>query len=101
MESIELPFTPENARIVIALGSDPDAPYSHAQIAEWCERFWNRFADVDAPPEIERIMSVLADIESQWDMHLANELSAHPEANPNRVRAPEEWFVQWSESIDV
>ena len=99
--TIGLPFTVENARAVIATGASESGAYSHAEIAEWCERFWNRYSDTDAPPEIERIMPVLADVESQWDMHLANELAAHPDTPPNRVRAPREWFKQWSAKIDV
>ena len=100
MATIALPFTVENARAIIAAGASSTGPYSHLEIAEWCERFWNKYADVDAPVEIERIMPVLATVESEWDMYLANELSKHPATPPSKVRAPEEWFLEWGKEIE-
>ena len=101
MGTISAPFTVANARAIIAAGAAEGARHSHAEIAEWCERFWNLYAHTDAPPEIERIMPVLADVESQWDMHLARELASRPGVSPKEVEAPRKWFAQWSKQIDV
>lgn len=53
--------------------------------------------DVDAGPAIERLMPILADVETQWDLFLANthsfeELRA---MSLDDVRLPVEWFEQW------
>lgn len=101
MGTISAPFTVENARAILADGAVEGGAHSHADIADWCERFWNMYADIDAPHEIERIMPVLADVESQWDMHLASQLSVRPSISPSEVKAPREWFAQWSQQIDV
>lgn len=101
MKTISAPFTVENARAIIAVGAIESGRYSHAEIVEWCERFWNMYAEAEPSPEIERIMPVLADVESQWDMYLANELSVRPDVSPNDVAAPREWFAEWSKQIDV
>lgn len=54
---VELEFTPENALKVLAMGANPEkSPYSHKQIAEWCDRFWCMYLDVDAPKEIEKLL---------------------------------------------
>jgi len=84
---------------LLAFGADPDkSPYSHKQIAEWCERFWNKYCDVDAPKDIEPLMPVLADIETQWDLYLASTLSLSElkEQDFESVLLPVEWFINWS-----
>jgi hypothetical protein len=101
MGSISLAFTVENAKSIIASGAAESGPYSHAEIANWCERFWNRYADIDTPAEIERIMPILADVESQWDMFVASEVAKNPRQPPSSIRAPAEWFAKWSGSIDA
>jgi hypothetical protein len=100
MARIALPFSVQNAQAVIAFGASSDAPHTHAEIADWCERFWTAFCDVDAPAEIERIMPILAEVESQWDMFLADTLSKQPGTSSHEVQAPTEWFLAWGAQID-
>jgi hypothetical protein len=100
---IELEFTPDNAKKVIAHGLDPESSYSHQDIAHWCEKFWNKYCDIDAPEEIEKVMPVLADIETQWDLYLANTYSLKElkMKNFNEVRLPAEWFQKWLVEINA
>jgi len=83
---------------MLAWGANPEAsPYSHKQIAEWCDRFWCQYLDVDADPEIERLLPVLTDVETQWDLYLANtytleELRAK---DFETEQMPKEWFNDW------
>lgn len=95
---ITLPFTPDSVREVLGYGADPDkSPYSHKQIAEWCDRFWCQYMDVDAPPEIERLLPVLADVDAQWDLFLANTFSLKELRTQSfeGARLPTEWFEEW------
>jgi hypothetical protein len=60
---IQLEFSRENVQKVIEWGASPDSsPHSHQAIASWCERFWNKYCDIDAPEEIEEVMPLLAEI---------------------------------------
>ena len=100
---IELEFTPDNAKDVIAQGLNTDSSYSHQDIAHWCEKFWNKYCDIDAPEEVEKIMPVLADVETQWDLYLANSYSLKELQNKNfnEVRLPVEWFEKWLVEINA
>ena len=50
---IEFPFTRDSVIRVLTYGAHPEAsPYSHKQIAEWCDRFWCQYLDIDAEPVI-------------------------------------------------
>ena len=95
---IQLEFSRENFLILLGYGAEPEtSPYSHKQIAKWCELFWNKYIDVDASDEIENIMPVLADVETQWDLHLVNSYSL-PELrhrNFDQENMPVEWFENW------
>ena len=97
-KSIPLPFTPEAAIQVLAWGARPEAaPYSHMQIAEWCDRFWCQYMDIDAPASIERLLPILADVDAQWDLFLASTYSLE-ELRTNsfeEVRIPTAWFEEW------
>jgi hypothetical protein len=97
-QPVALPFTPEAAIQVLHWGAHPDAsPYSHKQIALWCDRFWCQYLDVDAPPEIEKILPILTDVETQWDLYLTNTYSLK-ELQSNtfeEVNLPVEWFQEW------
>jgi hypothetical protein len=94
---IDLAFTGDNARKVLAAGLDATSMYTHQDIAHWCERFWNFYCDVDAPRDIERIMPTLADVETQWDLYLANtyKLAELQKLDFRTVRLPREWFSDW------
>ena len=95
---IDLPFEPECVRRVLMCGANPgQSEYTHQDIAHWCERFWNKYADTDAPIERECIMPILADVETQWDLFLANTLTLQELQSLNfaEIRLPTEWFNEW------
>jgi len=103
-EPIELEFTRKNALILLRLGASPnESPYSHKQIAEWCDKFWCQYLDVDAPKGIEPLLPILTDVETQWDLYLANTYSLQElqEGNFDSVRLPIEWFEQWIQEANA
>lgn len=94
----QMAFTPAAVMQMLQWGADPaSSPYSHKQIAEWCDRFWCQHLDDDPPPEIERLLPILADVETQWDLFLANTytISEFQSGNFEGVRMPMEWFQEW------
>jgi len=96
---INLEYSKDNFLALLAFGEKPEvSPYSHKQIAEWCEMFWNKYSDIDAPNEIEKIMPILADLETQWDLYLANTFSPDElrTSDFESVKLPVEWFINWS-----
>ena len=95
---LELPHTPESVLTVLRWGAIPgSSPYTHKEIAEWCDQFWCHFMDVDAPAEIERLLPILADVDVQWDLFLANNYTFDDlrVLNLNDVRLPVAWFEDW------
>jgi hypothetical protein len=100
---IDLPFTRASVELVLRHGADPDSsPYTHKEIAEWCDRFWCRYLDVDAEEEIEQLLPVLTDVETQWDLYLANKHSVEELRSKSfdDERMPSEWFVEWLDQIN-
>jgi hypothetical protein len=90
---IQLPYTRESLVYLLACGAHPDtSPYTHKSIAKWCEIFWLKYADIDAPEEIEQLMPVLADVETQWDCY---EGCSATEVN----WMPVQWFEEWQQEI--
>lgn len=97
-ELIELEFTRENALKLLSMGAHPERSlYSHKQIAEWCDKFWCQYLDVDAPNEIEKLLPILTAVETQWDLYLANTYSLKhlQTGNFEDVALPVEWFEEW------
>ncbi|HTF98712.1 MAG TPA: hypothetical protein VL995_21400 [Cellvibrio sp.] len=97
-ESINLEFTRENALKLLCIGANPGSSiFSHKQIAEWCDRFWCLYLESDPSEEIERLLPILASVETQWDLYLANTYSMQElkEGNFESVRLPYLWFEQW------
>lgn len=94
----DIPFTRESVLKMLTWGANPEtSPYSHKQIAEWCDRFWCQYLEVDAEPEIEFLLPVLTDVETQWDLYLANTYSLE-ELRTNDFKneqMPKEWFNDW------
>jgi hypothetical protein len=102
--AINFPFTIENLRTVLAHGANPDkSPYSHHDIANWYERFWNEYCDSDLPSDIEHVMPILADVETQWDLYLANTYSLEQLwlLSLSEVFLPKEWFDRWLSAINT
>jgi hypothetical protein len=97
-----MPFTRASALQMLAWGASPESsPYTHKQIAEWCDRFWCQYMDVDASPEIEKLLPVLTDVETQWDLYLANtySLAQLKSQNFEHEQMPIEWFHDWLKQI--
>ncbi|MFA5353869.1 MAG: hypothetical protein WC291_06550 [Thermodesulfovibrionales bacterium] len=95
---IELDFTRENALAVLSWGAIPEeSPYSHKQIAEWCDKFWCKYLDIDPPKEIEELLPILTDIDDQWELYLVNTYSLRQlqEEDFEHVILPVEWFKNW------
>jgi hypothetical protein len=103
-EPISLEFSRENALRLLALGASPkESPYSHKQISEWCDKFWCKYLDVDTPEEIEALLPILTDVDTQWDLYLVNTYSIKElqEGNFESVCLPTEWFDQWLEEANA
>ena len=97
-----LPFTPEAVTQVLVWGANPaKSPHSHKQIAEWCDRFWCKYIDVDPPPEIAKLLPILTDVETQWDLYLANTYSVEQLRTQSfeDIRLPIEWFREWLQQV--
>ena len=93
-----MPFTREAVTQMLAWGANLTAsPYSHKQIAEWCDRFWCQYLEVDASAEIEKLLPVLTDVETQWDLRLANTYSIDELRTKDfeQEQMPKEWFDEW------
>lgn len=97
-KAADMPFTPESAIQMLEWGANPEqSPYSHRQIAEWCDRFWCQYLDINAPEEIERLLPILTDVETQWDLFLANTYTLEELRTQSfeQVRLPVAWFQKW------
>ncbi|MDO8652765.1 MAG: hypothetical protein Q7R66_11295 [Undibacterium sp.] len=102
IKPVTLPFTPEAVIQVLEWGADPErSPHSHKQIAEWCDRFWCQYIDVDATPEIERFLPILTDVETQWDLYLANvyKIEELRSRSFEDECLPVEWFQDWLSKV--
>ena len=99
---IELPFTIESLRKVLSCGLDPDnAPYTHQEIAHWCDRMQMMFLDTDEEPEFDHAISIAADVDCQWDLYLANTYSLKELQGLNfaEVKLPVEMFSGWLKQL--
>lgn len=95
---VKMPFTREAAIQMLKWGANPElSPYSHKQIAEWCDKFWCQYLDVDAEPEIEALLPILTDVETQWDLYLATTYSLEELQTKDfeHEQMPKEWFNVW------
>ena len=99
MTPVELPYTSDTARQMLAWGATPStSPYTHRQIADWCGRFWSEFMDSDdVPSDIEKLLPVLADVDAQWDLNFYNSFPLHELhlINQDQVQVPTQWFQEW------
>ena len=97
---IQLDFNRENFRKVLNWGLDR-TPYSHRAVAFWCERFWNRYCDIDAPDEIEEIMPLLAEVERDWDIFFAMNESKQIKNSEGPLFLPASFFEDWIAKLGV
>ena len=99
----ELPFTRESVLKMLWWGKNPArSPFSHKQIAEWCDRFWCQYIDIDATEEIETLLPILADIDTQWDLFLVNTypIEQLKKLDLDLISMPVEWFTDWTKQIN-
>jgi hypothetical protein len=99
-----LPFTRESVLRVLEHGAHPEkSPYSHKQIAEWCDRFWRSYLEVDAPSEIEELLPILTDVDTQWELYLANTYSIEELRSRSfeEELLPTEWFQEWLAQVEA
>ncbi|MGJ8641040.1 MAG: hypothetical protein ACSHYA_16745 [Opitutaceae bacterium] len=99
---IDLPYTKENFLRLLNEGEKKERKFTHRDIAHWCQKFWGIYSDVDASDEIEDIMCYLADVETQWDLYLANTYTLKELQNLefHEVELPTEWFSEWIKQIN-
>src|SRR5262245_60891143 len=70
---IPLPFNVGSICQVLDWGLTPDtSPYTHQEIARWCDRMCMQYLDSDEDPSLEQALQVAADVDCQWDLFLAN-----------------------------
>lgn len=71
--------------------------------AEWCDRFWCLYMDIDAEPDIEELMPIFADVDKEWDIHLACKYSIDELHNNDfeYERMPNEWFDDWLSQLQL
>ena len=99
---LPLAFTPESMRQVLDWGARPDAaPYTHQEIAHWCDRMHMQFLDTDDAPDLEAAVRIAADVDCQWDLFLANTYTIDQlcQLDFAAVRLPTEWFVDWQKQL--
>lgn len=71
--TIPLPFTKDSLHQVLHWGSlSSDSPFTHQEIARWCDRMHMAHMDVNVAPDMESAIQVAADVDCQWDLFLAN-----------------------------
>ena len=96
--AIELPYTRDSFLSLLEHGCKPaTSPFTHKQISEWCDRFWCKYLDTDAPAEVEALLPLLTEVETQWDLYLVNTYDAEQLQTESfeHVLLPTEWFEEW------
>ena len=100
---IDLPWSAAALRQVLKWGATPDqAPYTHQEIAFWCDRLHMAHLDTDDGPEMEKVVRIAADVDCQWDLFLANTypLTELKQLDFSTVQLPAQWFEGWLLELD-
>jgi len=95
---IDLPFCTQSLEQILAWGAMSEgSPHTHQEIAHWCDRMHMSLFDVDCEPDVDRAISVAADVDCQWDLFLVNtfKLEELQTLDFASVRLPVEWFTDW------
>lgn len=94
-KEIDLPFTKESMVIVLTWAIEEGSPYTHQEIAHWCDRFHLSCDEHDC--------DVAADVDAQWDMYLSNtyNLDELQGLKYFEIRLPVEWFKEWLRVINT
>lgn len=101
---IPLPFTPQSLHQLLGWGEQTDAaPYTHQEIAHWCDRMHMQFLDTDDAPAMDAAIRIAADVNCQWDLFLANSytLDQLRQLDFTGVRLPTEWFLDWQRQLKI
>jgi hypothetical protein len=99
---IDLPFASNSLEQILIWGAAPeDSPHTHQEIAHWCDRMHMALLDVDCDPDVDRAVSVAADVDCQWDLFLANtyKLEELQTLDFASIRLPVEWFNDWLKQL--
>jgi hypothetical protein len=99
---IDLPFTVESLKSVLMFGANVDeSPFTHQDIAHWCDRFRMAMFDVDTDKNLDIATDIAADVDAQWDMYLSNSYSLEELRNLDfsLQRMPAKWFHDWLKEI--
>jgi hypothetical protein len=98
---IPLPFTVESLKEILDWGMADEAPYTHQEIANWCDRMHMQFLDSDDSPALEAAIRVAAGVDCQWDLFLANSYSIDQlqQLDFSTVKLPKEWFEDWAKLL--
>ena len=104
-EKLDLPFTVESLKTVLASGADEGSPSTHQQIADWCFSFWwereeGSLSSLD-DERLDAAAEVAIGVDAQWDLYLADEftLGELQTMDFSKVRMPEEWFDNWQKEL--
>lgn len=101
---IKLPYAPSTFAQVLRWGIDTaTSPFTHQDIVHWCDDFYCEYLDVEAPPDIERILPILTEIREQWDLLLDSPipLTETRTISPDNVHLPIERFYDWLRRIEA
>ena len=95
---LSLPYTAASAIKVLEQGASGDrSPFSHRQLADWCYRFCQAHYDTEAAPEIAAVLPVVYDVDTQWELSMANSIpqSDLGSVDLDSIVLPSTWFVSW------
>jgi hypothetical protein len=101
---IDLEWSPASLRQVLEWGRAPaTAPYSHHDIARWCERLHNAHLETDDPPAMEAAVRVAGDVDCQFDLYVASSYTKEERCtlDYSSVRLPTTWFEEWLQELDA
>jgi len=91
---IDLPFTVESMKTVLIWGTKPnESPYTHQDIAHWCDRFHMAMFDIETDSAMDIATGVALDVDAQWGMFLANtyKLEELQKLDFSTIRVPVDW----------
>ena len=103
MHNINLPFTVESMKQVFAWGASPDtAPFTHQEIAHWCDSFHMAMFDVDTDNAMDIATGIAADVDAQWDMLLASRYTCEElqKLDFSKEQVPAVWFREWISQLE-
>jgi hypothetical protein len=102
-KDIELPLTKDSLKVVLSWGANQeDSPYTHQEIAHWCDRFHMEGMEKDAPVE-EVAIDIAADVDAQWDLYLVNtfKLEELQKLEFSKIKLPAKWFDEWLKKLNT